>query len=316
MLNFKYIRAALAAAALTTLTLSSGATPQLMKGNFEEPSIINESADDPVSVLPEPVNANSTYYRLGRDLRRCASPLCGGYFTKRVNSGSTRCGDGRRKSECYVAEIVWNGQPQIDSNQMLVRGSIVGKRYQGFGNLGELRVSESWKALGNSQPVGTFYLVRDRGVRCITFPCPTHSEAKLNSSFKRNIAGINLESAGLSESSASVVNAAMTGPDGVIVAGHEVRVTGPGGRSFQLKATQVYVRSKVESGSSNPDSGSLKPCFKTGCSSQVCADHNVVTTCEFRPEYACYQKAECKRQSDGNCGFTKTRELTECLARK
>lgn len=315
MRNFKYLRAALAAAALTALTLSSGASPQLMKGNLEEPSGWNDGARESISVLPEPVDANSTFYSLRRDRRRCASPMCGGYFLKRVNLSSTRCADGRVKSECYVAAINWNGQLENDSDDLLVRGTIVAKHYARFGNLGELSVTESWKAVGANQPVGTFYRVRDRGVRCITHPCPTHSEAKLNSSGSRNIAGVNLEGAALGEN-VSVVNMAITGPDGVIVSGEDVRVTGPGGRSFELKATQVYVRNKLESGANNAGSGSLKPCFKTGCSNQVCSDHTVVTTCEFRPEYECYQKAECKRQQDGNCGFTKTRELTECLAKK
>jgi hypothetical protein len=262
-----------------------------------------------VSVSPEPIDATSSFYNLRQDLRRCVSPLCGGYFVKRVNVSSTRCANGQLMSECYVAGIDWHGQPETDIGHLLVRGNIVARRYGNFGNLGELRVSESWKSIGDRQPVGTFYLVRDRGVRCITFPCATHHEAKLNSSFSRNIAGVNLEGAGVGENNAPVVNAAMTGPDGVIVTGRDVVVTGPGGSSFELKAMQVYVRKK-------PETNSRKPCIKTGCSSQVCSDHNVITTCEFRPEYACYQKAACERQRDGNCGFTKTRELTECLARK
>jgi hypothetical protein len=232
--------------------------------------------------------------------------------------------------ECYVAEIDWNGQPQTDSDDLLVRGTIVAKRYGRFRNLGELRVSESWKSIGANRPMGIFYLVRDRGVRCITFPCPTHHEAKLNSSFSRNIAGVNLEGVALGENNTAVVYAAMTGLDGVIVTGRDVVVTGPGGRSFELRATQVYVRSKTNSGSTKPDkgstkpdtgstrpdTGSMKPCIKTGCSSQICSDKTVVSTCEWRPEYACYQKAACERQRDGNCGFTKTLELTACLGRK
>jgi hypothetical protein len=55
-------------------------------------------------------------------------------------------------------------------------------------------------------------------------------------------------------------------------------------------------------------------CFRTGCSSQVCADDDVFTTCEWRPEYACYQEATCERQADGECGFTMDAALTECLA--
>jgi hypothetical protein len=315
MLNFKYLRAALVAAVFIALTLSSGASSHLVKGDLDEASVVNDDAAESVSGLPETLSAGSTFYRVRNDLRRCASPLCGGYFVARVNASSTRCADGRFSRECYVAEIDWNGQEEPEPARLLLRGNIVAKRYERFGNLGELRVSETWKSLGANEPAGTFYLVRDRGVRCIAFPCPTHSEAKLNSSISRNIAGVNLEAVGLGEN-ASVVNAAMTGPDGVIITGPDAPLKGPSGRSFELKATQVYVRSKTESGAGRPDPGSKKPCIKTGCSSQICADHNLISTCEFRPEYACYQKATCARQSDGNCGFTKTPELTECLARK
>ncbi len=55
-------------------------------------------------------------------------------------------------------------------------------------------------------------------------------------------------------------------------------------------------------------------CRKTGCSGQICADQEIMTTCEFRTEYACYQNAKCERQPNGTCGFTPTSELTGCLA--
>jgi hypothetical protein len=45
------------------------------------------------------------YYTIRRDLRRCISPLCGGWFISRVNKKQTRCADGSRANECYVAEI-------------------------------------------------------------------------------------------------------------------------------------------------------------------------------------------------------------------
>jgi hypothetical protein len=302
MLKFKYLRAALGGAMFVTLTLSSVASWHMTEIATSANAAMGSESGSPV-----PVAQAATFYSVRPDLRRCVSPLCGGYFVKRVNMSSTRCADGRFRAECYVAEIDGNGQAESDGAQ-LVRGTIVARRYERFGNLGALRISEAWKSLGPNQPPGTFYLVRDRGVRCIAFPCPTHHEAKLNSSFSRNIAGVNLEAAGLGEN-ASVVNAAITGPEGVIVAGQDSPVKGPGGQSFELRVTQVYLPIKS-------DIGSMKPCLKTGCSSQICADHNVVSTCEFRPEYACYQKATCERQSDGNCGFTKTPGLTECLARK
>ena len=54
-------------------------------------------------------------------------------------------------------------------------------------------------------------------------------------------------------------------------------------------------------------------CVKTGCSGQICAEQDMFSTCEYRPEYACYQTAACERQADGKCGWTQTPALTACL---
>lgn len=54
-------------------------------------------------------------------------------------------------------------------------------------------------------------------------------------------------------------------------------------------------------------------CMITGCSSHVCADREVITTCEYKEEYACYKTARCERQQDGACGWTMTPELLQCL---
>ena len=56
-------------------------------------------------------------------------------------------------------------------------------------------------------------------------------------------------------------------------------------------------------------------CIVTGCSKQVCAEEDVVTTCEYRPEYSCYATAVCERQLDGECGWTMTQELINCLSK-
>ena len=55
------------------------------------------------------------------------------------------------------------------------------------------------------------------------------------------------------------------------------------------------------------------PCKVTGCSSQLCADRDIATTCEVRLEYACYRTATCEVQPDGVCGWTPTRFLQQCL---
>ncbi len=55
-------------------------------------------------------------------------------------------------------------------------------------------------------------------------------------------------------------------------------------------------------------------CLITGCSAQICGEEEVITTCEYRDEYACYSNAKCGRQADGECGWTMDENVRECLA--
>ena len=55
-------------------------------------------------------------------------------------------------------------------------------------------------------------------------------------------------------------------------------------------------------------------CFIGGCSGQICSDQkDVMSTCEFKEEYACYKNEKCERQADGKCGWTQTPTLSACL---
>jgi hypothetical protein len=56
-------------------------------------------------------------------------------------------------------------------------------------------------------------------------------------------------------------------------------------------------------------------CVRAGCSDHLCVEEGVdiASTCEWRPVYECYQQATCERQQNGQCGFTPTHELVECL---
>ena len=287
------LRVSLLAAILVSLTFAAPATKKAL-----EPA----SADSEAPTAPDSLASTSSFYSFRRDLRRCASPRCGGLFVKLVNQARTRCSDNRFRSECYVGNIEWDGQTQPDNDRALLRGTIRPR-----GQFGTFRVSEVWQAASANQPSGTFYRVRDRGIRCIAAPCATHHEATLNSTASRNIAGVDLAGAGAPDNAMSEALAGMTTTDGVLVSGHHSPVTGPAGRSVMLKATQFYLRA----------TGSVaeRPCKKTGCSSQICSDQDVVTTCEWRSEYECYQKAMCERQRNGECGFTQTPELAACLRR-
>ncbi len=59
-------------------------------------------------------------------------------------------------------------------------------------------------------------------------------------------------------------------------------------------------------------------CAVGGCSSQICGEagevEGLMTTCEYREEYACLAHSRCERQANGACGWTETAEYGRCLA--
>src|SRR4051812_46713382 len=51
-------------------------------------------------------SAEASYYVVTHiDARKCAYPMCGGYFVKAVNREKTRCADGAMRAECHVVAL-------------------------------------------------------------------------------------------------------------------------------------------------------------------------------------------------------------------
>ena len=59
-------------------------------------------------------------------------------------------------------------------------------------------------------------------------------------------------------------------------------------------------------------------CVQVGCNGEVCTDagraSSIITTCEAKPVYQCYEGAACERQANGQCGFTLSPEAKACVA--
>jgi len=69
----------------------------------------------------------------------------------------------------------------------------------------------------------------------------------------------------------------------------------------------------------NPDA--QMQCAVAGCSSQLCVEaseaENIMSTCEWRNEYACYKLSICAKDPKTlKCGWQQTPELKECLSSK
>lgn len=288
-----------------------------MDGAAPSDELASDDASEGDAGKSDTPSGTYTFYRVEADFRRCASPHCGGVFYRLANATQTSCVDGTKAERCYAATEEWEllglgdtGMQKV--NDALARGEIlvratIGKTDWGkqLGTFAHLRPREAWLPQGPNEAVGPLAKVVDSGVRCITWPCPSLREKKLNSSVTADLAELGWDQSGATDEQIGVALDKMHG-DGLIIAGERYTVTGPGGEGKARSVTQFWLRA-------TDDAVAQKQCRATGCSGQICADEDRFSTCEYRPEYACYQAAACAVQADGECGWTQTPELDACL---
>ncbi len=260
---------------------------------------------------------NWTFYSARQDYRKCMWPMCGGAYVKRVNQPKTKCADGKWAKECYVADFDWKalGLSEADeveatsdakSGRAVVRGKIGTVKEKAF-SYDVFEVSEGWRAATENPPTGIFYRAESSGIVCITFPCPVIEATRLNRNVKptSTYAGVDLSPSGATQDQLDQGWQELS-KTGLIVAAKLETVTGPAGSMSGLSASQFY--SKIVASGPNP-------CITTGCSGQICADQQMASTCEYKPEYACYKSVgTCEVQPGGKCGWTPSAELSACLA--
>lgn len=173
-----------------------------------------------------------TYYNVFPDTRACSfdTPDCGGYDVSRANRSLTQCATlgGASLSKCKVWTIDWSGTAMPDSvsksyeqmlhdgTPLLVRGSLVPDPAD-RGSV--LNATEIWVPNRSEWVDGVFTLVKDNGVRCITAPCPSLTERRLNSNLSAQLSTVDLSDSG---ADADAIERAMGElyDDGLIVVGY------------------------------------------------------------------------------------------------
>jgi hypothetical protein len=250
--------------------------------------------------------SNFGYYLVTRqDFRKCASPMCGGLFVKRVNAATTQCADGSKQAECYVSAIQLTGiglsareeadfRGKVTSGKALVKARLYKKSFNGT-SFGTLKANEGWLGATGSAPDGTFYRVGDNGIRCIKAPCPSTTAAELNGHEQHNVVKVNLASTAVPASQESLDSAAQAlgTKEGILLAGGIALpkcVPGSDCGPF-ASASELYLRVTAREG---------KPCGFWGTFScnagqycnwkaeDICGAADASGTCAYRPEI-CYQ---------------------------
>lgn len=195
-----------------------------------EEEVVAES-EDAITGAP----SNYGYFIVTRrDLRRCISPVCGGFWVKRVNEAKTRCADGSLQAECYVESISLKGvglsareesdvRGAVESGHALVKARTYKKKLNSI-TLGTLKANEAW--VGATKSVdgsfdGTFYRAADNGLRCIKAPCPSTSATALGTKDSWNVIDVklaNTQNKADQETLDRATNALYT-QEGILVAG-------------------------------------------------------------------------------------------------
>ena len=189
--------------------------------------------------------ASRSYVTLRRDARKCASPMCGGYFVHDVN---------RATAETYVAGldlVPASLLPELEDSvlaapaeELVLRGKL-GPVESAHGTR-EFLVSEVYRGMPGSAPADAdvFFTTKTHtpAIQCITAPCNNEIATRLNSTKTTSFTSYNVIDALPSFGD----QAWLTGRQqthGAITAGSIVKGTKqPGGYEQVMTATQVYVR--------------------------------------------------------------------------
>lgn len=232
--------------------LSSADPPDKIASDSAEEGSLASGADA--------VDGAYTYFAIAADLRKCAFPLCGGWFLHRLNQPLTRCHDGQFAAMCYTPVLDWSeaglsealqsklldaaGQGALSGNvDAIVRGRFAPTNSTTPDpSLGRFVITEAWQAEGSVPAQGAFVRARDNGRRCLVAPCPSITETTLNTPLVTDIAAIDWAPSGLSDREISAQIALMATPGGILIAGNRFTVSGPGGTAKARTATAVYAR--------------------------------------------------------------------------
>lgn len=118
-----------------------------------------------------------------------------------------------------------------------MQGGIAAHEVQGFGSLGTLIATDVRNPAG-ALTSGSFYRLRDIGVRCIREPCFSIRAFRLNTGGTTMVSGLDLKRAELSPDQEAAATLAFVG-DGLFAAG-QIDTTDRGGRVFH--ASRIYLR--------------------------------------------------------------------------
>lgn len=206
-------------------------------------SLFSIGAQAQTVISPEPTG---TTYIVKPDYRKCAFPLCGGWFLTPVNQYSLYLetedeayqNAALLPNSIYVSYINYKRlgltekqiaelEIAIQSEQALLRGTVANSPVSGhiISRTKTLIANGAWVGANKNTAVGPYLKVSSTGIVCITTPCPYFKAALINSDYTSELHELSLEKATLDrEQEAQAWQAIST--DGLVITGTKYETTG------------------------------------------------------------------------------------------
>lgn len=213
-------------------------------------------AQDVISPAP---NEGSTYV-VKPDYRKCAFPMCGGWFLTPVNQFSHQLEDDNTAYEhsllppksIYVAYIDYRRlglteaqirelEARMHSEDVLLRGLLSrnGITPQNSTRLATLHTNGAWVSANKREAYGPYLRISSTGIVCITTPCPYYKAELINTAYATVFDDLNLEKAELDREQTSRAWQAIAS-EGLVITGVKYESEGMTGPGTGIAATKVF----------------------------------------------------------------------------
>jgi len=222
--------------------------------------------------------SSRTYITLRADLRKCQSPMCGGYFIRDAN---------RTTAESYVYGLDFTGSGLSDADIATVKATppeelvIRGKLGAFHGPTRSLLVSEAYVGMPGMTPAAgaTFYNAKDHSppIECFAAPCNNGVALKLNTTAKTSFTSYATAGAAAPFVDQAWLTDRVENHAAIVAATIHAGQHFAAGDEMVLDASQVYVKLPVALGPCGKPAvptctGGKVPTFKRGVDRCVAFD--------------------------------------------
>jgi len=208
--------------------------------------------------IQKPIKNSATTYTVKPDYRKCAFPVCGGWYLTPVNQYSLQLENDDEAYQhslllpnaIYVSSINYRAlgltatqikelEAILRSGQGLLTGNVVGLASSANLASNTLVAQAAWTSPTKTAPVGTYLKVSSSGIVCITTPCPYFTAQLINSTYSTNFHELTFEKAELDREQEARAWQAVSS-EGLVLTGVRFISQGHVGTGTGISATKVF----------------------------------------------------------------------------